>query len=125
MASPSNPVTVPIVTYEYLICLPSSEQPRPPARWMTQGLLSGSCTPNITGRRLRPKEIWIQPSSLQRQMIGEPSTPYQIWSLFSWLKGREQQLKRTKPRHDLYQSFYPTSMATSGQDLATRGGLQY
>jgi hypothetical protein len=26
MASPPNPMTVPIVTYEYLFCLPSSEQ---------------------------------------------------------------------------------------------------
>jgi hypothetical protein len=27
MASPPNPVAVPIVTYEYLFCLPSSERP--------------------------------------------------------------------------------------------------
>jgi hypothetical protein len=52
-------------------------------------------------------------------MAEEPSTPYQIRSHLSWLKGRGHQLKRIKPGHDLYESFYPTSMAMGGQDLAT------
>jgi hypothetical protein len=33
MASPLNPVVVPIVTYVYLFCLPLSEQPQPPTQW--------------------------------------------------------------------------------------------
>jgi hypothetical protein len=34
-------------------------------------------------------------------------------------KGGDHQPKRTKPGHDLYQSFYPTSMVMGGQYLAT------
>jgi hypothetical protein len=35
----------PAVTYEYLFCLPSSDQLRPTARRNAQGLLSGFSTP--------------------------------------------------------------------------------
>jgi hypothetical protein len=36
-ASPLNPAMVPAVAYEYLLCLPSSELPQPPARWKARG----------------------------------------------------------------------------------------
>jgi hypothetical protein len=44
MASLPNPAVVPVMTYYYLFCLPSSERPQPPARRHAQGLLSRSCT---------------------------------------------------------------------------------
>jgi hypothetical protein len=56
MASPPNPAAVSVVTYEYLFYLPSSEQPRPPARRKARGLLSGSCIPGIASHQLRSNE---------------------------------------------------------------------
>jgi hypothetical protein len=47
MASPLNPAVVPVVTYEYLIYLPSSERFHPSTQQKAQGLLSGSCIPGI------------------------------------------------------------------------------
>jgi hypothetical protein len=41
MALPTNPTVVPIVTYQYLFCLPSSERLQPPAQRKAQVLLSG------------------------------------------------------------------------------------
>jgi hypothetical protein len=41
MASPPNPTTIPVVTYEYLFCLPSSKRPQSAARRKARGLLSG------------------------------------------------------------------------------------
>jgi hypothetical protein len=43
-----------------------------------QSTLSGSCTPDIMGRRLWPKNLDTT-GSLQWQTTGEPCTPYQIW----------------------------------------------
>jgi hypothetical protein len=54
MASASNPVMAPAVTYEYLLCLMSSDQLRPLARWKGVGLLLRSSTPGTAGHRLRP-----------------------------------------------------------------------
>jgi hypothetical protein len=84
MASPPNPAAVPVVTYEYLFCLPSSEWPRPLSRPVAQGLLSGSCTPCIMGHwlwlkrnldttRLPPVAEWLRSHSL-RAGYG-PTTP--------------------------------------------------
>jgi hypothetical protein len=75
MASPSNPIVIPIVTYEYLICLMSSERLWPPARRKAQGLLSESCTLGTVHRQLLPKRIRIRPSSVQWQMADEQSSP--------------------------------------------------
>jgi hypothetical protein len=47
--SPPNPTEVPIVTYEYLLCLPSKGHFQPPTQRKARGLLSGSCTPGTTG----------------------------------------------------------------------------
>jgi hypothetical protein len=55
--------------------------------------------PSVTAQ-----QIWIWPSSLQWQMIGEPSTLYQIWSQLTWLRGGTT-LKVTKQGCDLYRSF--------------------
>jgi hypothetical protein len=52
MASPPNPAEVPIMTYEYPFCLPSSEQPRSPVQRKARGLMSWSYTPSTVGRRL-------------------------------------------------------------------------
>jgi hypothetical protein len=57
MASPPNPTAVPVVTYEYLFYIPSSERLWPPAQQKAWWLLSGSCTPSTVGRRLQPKKI--------------------------------------------------------------------
>jgi hypothetical protein len=57
IASPSNLVAAPVVTYEYLFYLPSSERLHPPARWKARELWPGSCTPGTTGRRLQPKNL--------------------------------------------------------------------
>jgi hypothetical protein len=66
MASPKNPTMVPVVTYEYLFCLSSSERLGPLARRKAQGLLSGSCTMGTADRRLWSKKIGTHPDSLQR-----------------------------------------------------------
>jgi hypothetical protein len=54
-ASPLNPAIVPIVTYEYLVCLPQREWLWPPARRKARDLLSGPCTLGIMGRWWWPK----------------------------------------------------------------------
>jgi hypothetical protein len=79
MASPPDPVAVPVVTYEYLLYLPSSERPQPLARRKARGLLSGSCTLATAGHWLWLKNLDMI-GSLQRQTAQEPSTLYQIWS---------------------------------------------
>jgi hypothetical protein len=78
MASPPNPMVVPTVTYEYLSCLPSSEQLWPPAQWKAQVLLSGPCTLVTTGRYLQPKNL-VTTGSLQWRIAGKPYTLYRIW----------------------------------------------
>jgi hypothetical protein len=75
MASPPNPSMVPVVTYEYLFCLLSSDRFQPPARQKARGLLSGSSTPGTVGRRSWAK-ILDMISSLQLQTAGEPYTLY-------------------------------------------------
>jgi hypothetical protein len=45
IVTPWNPTVAPTTSYEYLLCLPSSDRLRPPAQWKARGLLSGSCTP--------------------------------------------------------------------------------
>jgi hypothetical protein len=40
--------------------------------------------------------------SFRWQMIGEPSTPYYIWSHHSWLKRRATNLKRMRLGNSLY-----------------------
>jgi hypothetical protein len=77
MASPPNHVMAPTVTYEYLFCRPSSERLRPIAQWKARGLLSGSCTPGITGHRLRLKNM-VMTSSHQQHTAGESYATYQI-----------------------------------------------
>jgi hypothetical protein len=57
MAKPPNPAMVPILSYENIFCLPSSEWHWPPVRWKTRGLLSGSCTSGTIGHRLQPKNL--------------------------------------------------------------------
>jgi hypothetical protein len=96
-----------------------SSGPQDPDYIQEQAVLSGSCTPGTAGRRLWPKRVYIRPSSIWWQTVRELSTPYQIWSHLSWLKGSDCQLKRTKPRRDMSHSFYPTIMVVGGQDLAT------
>jgi hypothetical protein len=56
MASPSNPAVVPVVTYEYLFCLPSSE--RPPAIRSTEslGATFRVLYPGTVGRQLWPNK---------------------------------------------------------------------
>jgi hypothetical protein len=78
MASPLNHVVVPIVTYEYLFCLLSSEWLRPPTRHKAQGLLSGSCTPSTVGHGLRTKKSGydLVPSSEKRLGNQVPHTEY-------------------------------------------------
>jgi hypothetical protein len=49
MISPLNPTEVPAVTYEYLLCPPSSDWFRPPAQRSAWGLLSVSSTLGIVG----------------------------------------------------------------------------
>jgi hypothetical protein len=48
MASPPNPMMVPIVAYEYIFCLLLSERPRPLTQQKAQGLLLGSYTLGTT-----------------------------------------------------------------------------
>jgi hypothetical protein len=55
MNSPLNPLVALAVTYEYLICLLSSDRLRPPARRKAWGLLSEPSTPGTTGPQLWPK----------------------------------------------------------------------
>jgi hypothetical protein len=57
LITPSNPVAVPAVPYEYLFCHPSSDRLWPLARRKTQGLLLGSCTLGTVGHRLRPNNL--------------------------------------------------------------------
>jgi hypothetical protein len=93
MISPLNPVEVPTVTYQYLLCPPSSDQLRPPAQRRARGLLSGSTTLGTIGRRLWPK-ILDMTDSLQRQTVGEPYAPYWIWPHNSKLKRKGHQRKK-------------------------------
>jgi hypothetical protein len=51
-------------------------------RLLTQPIMSGT-----TGHRLLPRNMDTT-GSFQRQMVGESSTSYQIWSHHSWLKKR-------------------------------------
>jgi hypothetical protein len=102
--SPSDPAMAPIVTYEYLCCLPSSERLRPPARRKARGLLSGSYTPGTVCHRLQPK-ILDMTGSLEQQMTGESYTPYWMWPHHSWLKGRSHKPKRTEPRSNPHLCF--------------------
>jgi hypothetical protein len=78
MASPPNPAVVPIVTYEYLFYLPSSEWPRPPALWKAWGLLPGSCIPVITGHRTQPNKCGYDPAPSNAKQLGSqvPCTGY-------------------------------------------------
>jgi hypothetical protein len=55
MASPSNPVVAPAVTYEYLFFLPSSDRLWPPTQGKAWRLLSGSSTLGTMGPWLRHK----------------------------------------------------------------------
>jgi hypothetical protein len=71
-----NLIEVPIVPYEYLCHPSSSNRLRPPAQRRARGLLSGYYTPGTVGRQLRSKILDMN-GSLQRQMAGEPYTPYQ------------------------------------------------
>jgi hypothetical protein len=75
MASPMNPAVIPIVTYEYLFCLPSSERLRPPARRKAQGLLSGSCTMDCRLWQKKSK-YGLVPSSSKRLGNQVPYTGY-------------------------------------------------
>jgi hypothetical protein len=77
MVSPLNLVMAPAVTYDYLLCLPSSDRLRPPTQWNARGLLSRSSSLGTTGYRLWPK-ILDTIGSLQQQMAGEPYTSYRI-----------------------------------------------
>jgi hypothetical protein len=74
------------------------------------------------------QQIWIRPCSLQRQTAQEPYTSYRIWSHYSYLKGRDHQLNRTKLRHSLHRSLYPPPPYGHGQvgfhHLSTRSKLR-
>jgi hypothetical protein len=61
MASPPNPTSVPTVTNEYMVCLPSGERSRLTTRPKAQGLLSGSCTPGTAGRGLQLNKFGYGP----------------------------------------------------------------
>jgi hypothetical protein len=50
--TPPKSAAVPVVSYEYLFYLPSSERLRPLARRKAWGLLLGSCTLGIVSRQL-------------------------------------------------------------------------
>jgi hypothetical protein len=52
MISQPNPVGVPAITYEYLLCPPASDQLWPPGQWRARGLLPGSSTQGTAGHRL-------------------------------------------------------------------------
>jgi hypothetical protein len=67
------------------------------------------------------QQIWIWPCFIQWKVVGEPRTPFRIWSQRSWMKGRDHQPKRTKPRHDPQLSFHPplNGRGWGGQDLTT------
>jgi hypothetical protein len=56
MATPPNLVAVPVVTYEYLFCLPLNERSRSPTQWKARGLLSGFGTPSTVDHRLQPNK---------------------------------------------------------------------
>jgi hypothetical protein len=92
-----NPVEVPVVTYVYLFYPPSSDWLRPPTQQMAWGLMSRSSIPDTTSHRLQPK-ILDTAGSLQRQMTGEPYTPYWIKPHHSKLKRRGHQPKKNKSR---------------------------
>jgi hypothetical protein len=57
-------------------------------------LFIGVLNPGYHGPSIMVQKIWIRPDFLHRQMVGEPNTPYQIWSHNSWLKMRDQQSKK-------------------------------
>jgi hypothetical protein len=75
IVTPLTLAATPTTSYEYLFCLPSSDQLRPPIQRKAQGLLSGSCTPDTAGHRLRSKNPDTTDSH-QQQMVGGPRTPY-------------------------------------------------
>jgi hypothetical protein len=68
---PSNPTTVTMAPYEYLLCLPSSDWLRPPTRRKAQGLVSVSHIPGTMFCRLQPKHL-DRTGSHWQQMDGEP-----------------------------------------------------
>jgi hypothetical protein len=118
MASPLNSVLVTVVTYEYLIRLPLSERPRLTTRRQARGLLLVSCTPSTACCRLRPTNLDTTQFPLAA-MTGESSTPHQIWSHLTWLRGVDHQLKRINSWHDLYKFLCPTSTVTDMKDHDT------
>jgi hypothetical protein len=70
MASPSNSVVVPVVTYEYPFFLPSCDRPQPPPQQKAQGLLSGFCTPGTTSHRLCPNKSGYDPVPSSGKWLG-------------------------------------------------------
>jgi hypothetical protein len=91
--SPSNLAGVPVVTYDYQLCLLSRGHIQLPAQQNAHGLLSGSCTSGTAGHRLQPK-ILDTIGSLQQQIAQETHTPYQICLYHSRLKRGGTNLKK-------------------------------
>jgi hypothetical protein len=71
-------------------------------QWLGETISVRVLYPRYHGPLVTAQRNLIQPRSLQRQMAGEPSTPDQICSHLSWLKRMDHQLKRARPRCDLY-----------------------
>jgi hypothetical protein len=98
MTSLVNPALVPVVTYEYLICLPPGERLWPLTRQQARRLLSGSCTLDIEGHRLRPNKSGYSPVL---------SSSKNGWGTKCVLPG-------LTPWRDLYQSLFYLSSHTPG-----------
>jgi hypothetical protein len=77
MASPPNLVVVPIVTYEYLFCLPLSEQLWPPARLKVRGYCRGLVpwVPPVADND--PKKFGHDLTPSSGRTVGESLTPCQ------------------------------------------------
>jgi hypothetical protein len=77
MASPPNLVMIPIVTYEYLFYLPSSERLQPPAQRKAQGYCWGLVpwVPRVAGYN---RKIYIRPIPSSGKQMGNhaPHTGY-------------------------------------------------
>jgi hypothetical protein len=78
MATPPNAVIIPIVTYEYLFCLPSNERPRALAQRKAWGLLLGSCALGTVSHQLQPNKSGYDPVPSSGTRLGNliPCTGY-------------------------------------------------
>jgi hypothetical protein len=68
---------VPTVPYEYLFRPPSSDRLQPPAQTGGSGDTVGVTYPKYHGPPVMAQKILDTIATLQRQMVGEPHTPYQ------------------------------------------------